>query len=73
MKTEENNEECDETGECCMCYQTHLNEKLPEIICENPSCESYFHTECLYQVIIHRKDKEFLFINLFLVAVNNPK
>lgn len=39
-----------ENDECCMCNEKHLNGKLPDIVCENSTCESCFHTECLYQM-----------------------
>lgn len=40
------------TGECCICFSLRLNEKLPEVICSNPSCEQFFHIECLYQWLV---------------------
>lgn len=52
--TETNKEEillCN-TGECCICFSLRLNEKLPDIICENASCEQVFHRECLYQWLV---------------------
>lgn len=41
---------CD-VGECCICFSLRLNDKLPEIVCQNASCEQFFHKECLHQVI----------------------
>lgn len=52
IKPEEGTDDGEEKNECVMCYQIHFNEKLPNIVCENPTCESKFHTECLYQVYI---------------------
>ncbi|KAB0802582.1 hypothetical protein PPYR_04768 [Photinus pyralis] len=40
------------TGECCICFSSRLNQKLPEIVCTNPSCEQVFHVECLYQWLV---------------------
>lgn len=53
-------EESDETEgkeECCVCYEYYLGDKLPDVICENTTCESRFHAECLYQVIISYKNR----------------
>ncbi|KAF5281655.1 hypothetical protein FQR65_LT14585, partial [Abscondita terminalis] len=36
-------------GDCCICFSTRLEGKLPEIVCANASCEQSFHTDCLYQ------------------------
>ncbi|XP_050302478.1 E3 ubiquitin-protein ligase FANCL isoform X2 [Anthonomus grandis grandis] len=41
-----------EYGECSICFSLRLNEKLPEIICTNKSCEQFYHDECLYNWLI---------------------
>lgn len=40
------------TGECCICFCSKLDGRLPEIVCPNPSCEECFHVQCLYQVVM---------------------
>ncbi|KAK4877788.1 hypothetical protein RN001_010294 [Aquatica leii] len=40
------------TGDCCICFSLRLNGNLPEINCKNPSCEQFFHTDCLYQWLV---------------------
>lgn len=36
-------------GECCMCFSLRLNDRMPEIICQNSSCNRFFHVQCLYE------------------------
>ncbi|KAJ3650385.1 hypothetical protein Zmor_016488 [Zophobas morio] len=38
-----------DAGECSICFSLRLNDKLPEIICENKCCENHYHVECLYE------------------------
>ncbi|KAH1011471.1 hypothetical protein HUJ04_000836 [Dendroctonus ponderosae] len=46
-----------EFGECSICFCLRLNNKLPEIICTNQSCEKLYHNQCLYDwlVSLHAK------------------
>lgn len=41
-----------EYGECSICFSLRLNEKLPEIICTNKSCEQFYHNQCLYDWLV---------------------
>ncbi|KAF7283689.1 hypothetical protein GWI33_023185 [Rhynchophorus ferrugineus] len=41
-----------EHGECIICFSLRLNDKLPEIICTNQSCEKPYHNQCLYDWLI---------------------
>lgn len=58
---------CD-TGECCICFSLRLEDLLPEIICQNPSCKQYFHKECLYQVFYLFYELWKFFLNFLFVT-----
>jgi len=49
-----------EYGECSICFSLRLNDKLPEIICMNKSCEQFFHNQCLYEWLIALNAKRIL-------------
>lgn len=37
-----------EFGECSICFSLRLDDKFPDIICSNKSCEQFYHNKCLY-------------------------
>ncbi|XP_044260130.1 E3 ubiquitin-protein ligase FANCL [Tribolium madens] len=49
-----------DVGECCICFSLRLNEKMPEIICGNKSCENFFHVQCLYEWLSSVNSKRIL-------------
>ncbi|VEN48379.1 unnamed protein product [Callosobruchus maculatus] len=40
------------SGDCCICFSSRLNNKLPEVICKHPFCGNSYHVECLYEWLI---------------------
>ncbi|KAJ8917320.1 hypothetical protein NQ315_002342 [Exocentrus adspersus] len=38
-----------EDSDCSICFTSRLNNKLPEVVCNNKSCEKHYHAECLYE------------------------
>ncbi|EFA05477.1 E3 ubiquitin-protein ligase FANCL-like Protein [Tribolium castaneum] len=49
-----------DVGECCICFSLRLDEKMPEIICGNKSCENFFHVQCLYEWLSSVNSKRIL-------------
>ncbi|KAG5864051.1 hypothetical protein JTB14_021110 [Gonioctena quinquepunctata] len=46
------------SGDCCICFSSQLNDKLPEVICANKLCENCYHVECLYEFLRFRNKKQ---------------
>nr|CAI5824344.1 unnamed protein product [Callosobruchus analis] len=40
------------SGDCCICFSSRLNDKLPEVVCRQPFCGNSYHVECLYEVMV---------------------
>ncbi|CAH1380024.1 unnamed protein product [Tenebrio molitor] len=36
-------------GECSICFSLRLEDKLPEVVCPNKSCDNCYHVSCLYE------------------------
>ncbi|XP_066257766.1 E3 ubiquitin-protein ligase FANCL-like isoform X2 [Euwallacea similis] len=41
-----------EHGECNICFSLRLDDKLPDIICENSCCAQFYHGKCLYEWLV---------------------
>ncbi|RZC36407.1 E3 ubiquitin-protein ligase FANCL-like, partial [Asbolus verrucosus] len=50
-KPQTNQEVLMDIGECSICFSLRFNNKLPEVICSNKSCENFYHIDCLYELI----------------------
>ncbi|CAH1963537.1 unnamed protein product [Acanthoscelides obtectus] len=40
------------TGDCCICFSSRLNDKLPEVVCKHAFCGNSYHVECLYEWLV---------------------
>ncbi|KAK9876970.1 hypothetical protein WA026_016001 [Henosepilachna vigintioctopunctata] len=47
-----------EDGDCSICFCSNLNNKLPEIVCNNKCCENFYHKDCLYEWLLSINSKK---------------
>ncbi|XP_030752976.1 E3 ubiquitin-protein ligase FANCL [Sitophilus oryzae] len=47
-----------EYGECSICFSLRLDNKPPDIICPNKSCEKFYHNRCIYEWLVSLDSKK---------------
>nr|CAH7766863.1 unnamed protein product [Callosobruchus chinensis] len=60
------------SGDCCICFSSRLNDKLPEVVCKHPFCGNSYHVECLYEWLISLNARK-VFSNIIGQCLNCEK